>query len=256
MSRPNSLSHFSIWPVCGGFPNTPARRLIAMMASLRGPPPVTHDVPRRVPPGRSTRTSSRQRRARVRQTVQPVISDAEIKAGVSELQRGHIRFDELDRVLHAASARLPARPLEHVGRDVGRDVTHGLAGAQTAEGQAAPAWDVEYRGASRKVGKSCDVGEHRSQVGTPHRPGADPCDTGVLDAGVVEGRCDDAQSATSRLRRPSTSPPCRERPRASTPRPSGSALAARCCASVAAASRTSHTVDSAPAPDLPALRQL
>jgi hypothetical protein len=28
-SRPSSFSHFSIWPVCGGFPNTPARRLCA-----------------------------------------------------------------------------------------------------------------------------------------------------------------------------------------------------------------------------------
>src|ERR1700729_4206305 len=49
-SRPNSVSHFSISPERGVFPNTPARRVSAMMASLRGPRPRTHDVPRRVPP--------------------------------------------------------------------------------------------------------------------------------------------------------------------------------------------------------------
>src|ERR1700739_2439977 len=57
-SRPNSLSQRSISPVCGVFPNTPARRLSAIRASWRGPRPITHDVPRRVPPGRSTRASS------------------------------------------------------------------------------------------------------------------------------------------------------------------------------------------------------
>jgi hypothetical protein len=48
-SRPNSLSHFSISPACGVFPNTPARRDNAIRTSLRGPRPVTHDVPRSVP---------------------------------------------------------------------------------------------------------------------------------------------------------------------------------------------------------------
>src|ERR1700761_3322707 len=122
--------------------------------------------------------------------MQPVVGHAQIKAGVSEMKRGHIGFDEFDRILHAPSARLPTRPLEHVRRDVGRDILHGLAGTQTAEGQATPARDVEYRGVDRNVGKSLDVGEHAAQVGAPHRPGAELCDTGVLDAGVVEGRCD------------------------------------------------------------------
>src|SRR3984893_8445285 len=54
-SRPNSVSHVSISPACGAFPNTPARRSIAINASLRGPRPLTHDVPRTVPRGLSAR---------------------------------------------------------------------------------------------------------------------------------------------------------------------------------------------------------
>jgi hypothetical protein len=94
--------------------------------------------------------------------VQPVIAHAQVKTRVGELKRGHIGFDKLDRVVHAASARLPARSLEHVRRYVGRDITHGLTGPQAAEGQATPARYVEYRRSGWKVGKSRDVGEHPS----------------------------------------------------------------------------------------------
>ena len=69
--------------------------------------------------------------------MQPVIGHAQIKAGVVELQCGHVGFDELDRVVRLHSTRLFARPLEHVRRYVGRDVSHRLAGTQDAKGEAA-----------------------------------------------------------------------------------------------------------------------
>jgi hypothetical protein len=119
--------------------------------------------------------------------VKPVIGHAQIKGGVVELQCGHVGLDELDRVLRPHSTRHFARPLEHVRRNVGRGVSHRLAGTQDAKGEAAPAGYVEYRGTGRDVCKSRDVGEHASHVGTPHRPGADHCNTVVLDSGVVHG---------------------------------------------------------------------
>jgi hypothetical protein len=60
--------------------------------------------------------------------MKPVISHAQIKAFVVELQRGHVGLDELDGVLDLSSTRFSARPLEHERRDVGRDVPHRLAG--------------------------------------------------------------------------------------------------------------------------------
>src|SRR5258705_10123848 len=119
--------------------------------------------------------------------MQPVIGHAQIKAVVVELQCGHVGFDEVDHVLRPHSTRLVARPLEHVRRDLGRDVPHRLAGTQDAKGEAAPAGYVEYRGPGRGVCQSRNVGEHASHVGTPHRPGAEHCDTVVLDTGVIEG---------------------------------------------------------------------
>jgi hypothetical protein len=80
-----------------------------------------------------------------------------------------------------------ARPLEHVRRYVGRDVSHWLAGTQDAKGEAAAAGYVEHRGPGWEICKSRDVGEHASHVGAPHRPGADHGDTVILDTGVVHG---------------------------------------------------------------------
>ena len=63
----------------------------------------------------------------------------------------------------------------------------GWLGRRTRKREAAPAGNVEYRCPGRGVRKSRNVGEHASHVGTPHRPGADHCDTVVLDTGVVHG---------------------------------------------------------------------
>jgi hypothetical protein len=122
--------------------------------------------------------------------MEPVIGHAQVKARVVELQRRHVGFDELDGVLDLASMRFSARPLEHVRRYVGGDVSHRLARPQAAKGEAAPAGNVEYRGPRRGVCKSCDLSEHASHVGTPQRTGADHCDTIVLDTGVVKGSRD------------------------------------------------------------------
>lgn len=107
------------------------------------------------------------RRSGVRQAMQPVESQRQVKGVVRERQTRDIGLGELHQVGHAEPSGPTACPSQHVRGNVSGHITAILPGAQSAKGEPSAAWDVQHIGARGAV-PTRRTSASRSRNANPH----------------------------------------------------------------------------------------
>lgn len=128
------------------------------------------------------------RRSGVRQAMQPVESQRQVKGVVRERQTRDIGLGELHQVGHAEPSGPTACPSQHVRGNVSGHITAILPGAQSAKGEPSAAWDVQHIGARGSCTDTPNLGEQVAQRQPPQRFCAHRSDAIVHCGGVIQRR--------------------------------------------------------------------